>query len=527
MKKLFSLLLTVMLLMTCLTTVFADEDLFGKYEEPITITYLSTDLAMHGTSEYDAENPDRKSATENAWITGIKEYLNIDLQRIIAEDEVALNARINTGIASGDLPDIMRVRKDMFYVLAENGMLQELGDAYANYEHGDYLADIEKAFPDVLNVGTYEGQVLGYSYCGNFYNDSEVMHIRKDWLDKLGLNAPTTIDELIAVAQAFIDNKLGGDNTVGIEFYNKGDALMAPYGAIPGVWLQQDDGKYIYGDTTDGMKDALLKLQEIYKLGLIKSDFAVGDTTDEDIANGVCGILFGAAWREVTCVQTNYNNDPEAVWITLPIPTLDGQRVKQWTNAAINTLFCVNAKCEHPEALFKLIEFDNKMRFSADPDISKRFNVCEDGYQMWNLGPFRATNRADADLYKCQLITDGLANNTPTEEMDAFALSNYELCLKALNGDRAYLGRLNVFTDGYGIVRDLLAGGYLVPAYNGPTTENMTLYKDSINEALTSAEIKVIMGEDISVYENAVAAWYHSGGQAITDEVNEYYESLK
>ena len=38
--------------------------------------------------------------------------------------------------------------------------------------------------------------------------------------------------------------------------------------------------------------------------------------------------------------------------------------------------------------------------------------------------------------------------------------------------------------------------------------------------------IKVIMGEDISVYEQAVDTWYTSGGQAITDEVNEYYKSL-
>ena len=61
----------------------------------------------------------------------------------------------------------------------------------------------------------------------------------------------------------------------------------------------------------------------------------------------------------------------------------------------------------------------------------------------------------------------------------------------------------------------------------GPLTENMSLYQSSINEALDSAAVKVIMGEDISVYEKAVETWYASGGQAITDEVNAYYASFK
>lgn len=527
MKKLVSLLVAVCLVLSCLAAYADDADRFGKYDELVTVTYLSTDLAATGTSEYDANNPDRKSPTENAWITGVQEFLNIDLQRIIAEDGTALNARINTGIASGDLPDILRVSKTMFYVLAENEVLQPLDEVYANYAHKEYLSEIETTYPDVLKTGTYEGQVLGYSHCGNFYNGTTCLWIRQDWLDKLNLTAPTTLDELIEVAQAFVDNKMGGDNTVGIEFYDIGDAIMFPYGAIRGVWLEQEDGTYIYGDTADEMKPALLKMQEIYNKGLIKSDFAVGGTVDEDIANGVCGILYSQVWRGVTCIQTNFNNDPDAVWVPLAIPTLDGERVKQSTNASVGTLFCVNAEFEHPEALFMMIEFDNAMRFSPDPEICARFNVCEDGYQMWNISPFRDTIRADADLYKGQLIREGLKNGTPVEEMNAIAMSNYDLCLQAKNGNRAYLGRLICFTDGYEIIDPLLADGYLIGGYNGPVTENMTLYQSSINEALTSAEIKVIMGEDISVFEDAVAAWYQSGGQAITDEVTEYYQSLK
>lgn len=526
-KKLSLFLAIVFVLTGCLAGAFAAEvPEFGKFEEPIHITYLSTDQAATGTSNYDANDPTRKSPTENAWIDGYKEFLNIELERIIAEDSTALNARVNTGIASGDLPDIMLVDKSMFYVLAENGVLADLSEAYDNYAYKNYLTQIEESYPTLKQVGMYEGEMLGYGRCGNCYNGTAVLWVRQDWLDKVGKTIPTTIDELVDVAQAFVDAKLGGENTVGLEFYNIGDAIIAAYGAVMGAWNQQADGSYVKGDVMPEVKDGLLKMQEIYQKGLIKSDFAVAGTVDEDISNGVCGLLISEAWRGVTCIQTNFNNDPDAVWVPVQVPTLDGNPVKLYTNNTVGSFLCVNAEFEHPEALFMLVEFENAMRFSPDPEICARFNVCEDGYQMWNIGAFRDTIRADTDLYKGRLIREGLANNTPTEDMNAIALSNYELCLKAKEGDRAYLGRLIAFTEGYSVVDPLLDGGYLLGAYNGPITENMTLYEGSINEALKAAMIKVIMGDDISVYEEAVDTWYTSGGQAITDEVNEYYKSL-
>ncbi len=528
MKRGISLFLALaMLLGLCLASAYAEgESNFTPYDETVHITYLSTDLAATGTSQYDASNPDRKSPTENAWITGIKEALNIELERIIAEDDTALNAKVTTGIASGDLPDIMRVGKSMFYVLAENGVLMDLAPVYEAYGPKPYLDGIMETYPNVLVTGTYDGEVLGYSHCGNFYNGTHILWIRQDWLDKVNKEIPTTIDELIDVAQAFVDAKLGGEDTVGLEFYDYGNDIIAAYGALRDRWMLTEDGTYVYGDTMDAMKDGLMKMHEIYAAGLIKPDFAVAGTVDEDIANGICGILLSETWRGVTCIQTNFNNDPDAVWVPCAMPTLDGTPGLQATNASVNTFLCVNAECEHPEAMFMMIEFDNAMRFSPDPEICARFNVCPDGYQMWNISPFRDTIRADADLFKGRLIREALAAGTPVDEIDAIAMSNYDLCLQAVNGERAYLGRLICFTDGYQVVEPQLAAGNLVGGYNGPITENMTLYQGSINEALNAAEVKVIMEGDISVFDAAVATWYQSGGQAITDEVNAYYASL-
>ena len=530
MKKLVSLLL-------CLALTFAMSSAFaldlGKYDEPITVTYLSTDRNVPSVAPYDESNPARKSARENTWIDGYLETLGIKLDRIIAEDATALNARINTGIASGDLPDIMLCSKEMFNVLCQNDVLADLTEAYENYEHKDFLNQIETSFPAVLDAGKYKGRLMGYAMCGNMYNASDVLWVRQDWLDKVGMDVPATLDETIEVARAFKEAKLGGEDTIGLGFHSGNGAahigwMLAAYGSVVNTWMEQEDGSYVYGNTMDEVKPALLKLQELYAEGLIRDDFAVGDTIREDVANGRCGLYVADVTRGVIEIQTNFNSDPEADWHPYLQPTLDGNPVKEWTNAQTNSFYCVRKGFEHPEALFMLIEFSNQMRFSADPELSARFNVCEDGYQMWSLDAFRDTVRADTDLYKGELIAEGLANNTPDNEMNALALSNYQLCKAAkYDGARQYQGRLVAFVEGYGVTIPLLAGGYLCGSYNGPLTENMTLYESSINEALTAAMVKVVMGEDISVYEDAVATWYANGGEAITEEVNDYYQSNK
>ena len=103
----------------------------------------------------------------------------------------------------------------------------------------------------------------------------------------------------------------------------------------------------------------------------------------------------------------------------------------------------------------------------------------------------------------------------------------YGQCLKAKEGDRAMLGRLICQTEAYPLQNSLLEGGWLVPSYNGPLTETMSVYESTLRDDLRSAIAKVITGEDISVWEKAVQDWYANGGQTITDEVNEYYASQK
>ncbi len=526
MRKLITLILSLLLTFSMIVPALAQSsDPYGKYDEVIPLTVLSEDFKA-GNQNYDASDPTRASATQNNWITAYLDYLNIGVDRIIAEDEVALNAKISTLLSSGDLPDVIICGKEMATMLIENEVVQDLWPALNGYEQKNYL---ENCLDDsMFTFGEVDGKLFAFPITNNWYNSSQMLWVRQDWLDAVGMTAPTTIDELIGVARAFKEAKLGGDETIPLGIANNNPyydfrGILAAYGAVYDTWQPDENGVYEYGCVNENVAAGLLKLQEMYAEGLITGDFATGGTLSEDVANSKCGMYYATAWHSVTDLKTNMVNDPNANWICVPIPTLDGERVKQYTNGVAETFVLVTENCQYPEAIFKMMELEQKMYIDPDKDLLSTLYTADDGFLMWDLRIFRNFGRTDFDLYRSRLINEHLAVGDTSADVEPVIYDFYTQIEKALAGDRSLLGRYLCQTMAYPIDAALLAGGWLCPVYGGEMTENMMLYEESLYADLNSAMVKVIMGDDISVFNNAVDAWYQNGGQAITDEVNAYY----
>lgn len=529
MKKTLSFLMVLAMLVAMMVPALAETaDAYGRYAEPVKITILSKDFKT-GTTAYDSSDATRRSATENNWITAYKDYLNIEVERIIAEDDTALNAKISTSLASGDLPDFIICDKAMAAMLIENEVVQDLQPALDAYAEKNYLADCLD--PAMFTYGIVDGKMLAFPITNNWYNSTQLLWVRQDWLDQVGKTVPTTIDELIDVARAFRDAKLGGEDTVPLGMDNDNSSydyrwMAAAYGAVYDTWQVKEDGTYEYGCVNAGMEPALLKLQEMYKEGLMAPDFATGDSLSEDIANSRCGMYFATGWHSVTDLKTNMVNDEKSVWVCAAMPTLDGERVKQYTNGTASGFVLCTEGCENPEAIFKMMELEQQVYINPTDEQLPVLYTAEDGFLMWDLRIFRNFGRTDFDLYRSELINGHLAAGHTSAEVEPVIYDFYTQIEKALAGDRSLLGRYICQKDAYPIDAELLAGGWLCPAYGGPLTENMMLYEDSLYADLNAAMVKVIMGEDISVWTKAVEAWYANGGQDITDEVTEYYKSL-
>lgn len=97
--------------------------------------------------------------------------------------------------------DIVEVYTSTLLQYAAKGWLQPLDDLTSKYGSRYNLKDIS---PTLLKEFTYKGKLYGLP---NQVNVHEMVY-RKDIFDKLGLEAPTTFDELVADAQKIQDAKL-------------------------------------------------------------------------------------------------------------------------------------------------------------------------------------------------------------------------------------------------------------------------------------------------------------------------------
>lgn len=492
------LAVTIMLGMFC-TAEQADP--YGRYDEQISISFLATDKSA---AKYDSTMDGRESPYDNAWLEAYEKYLNIKIDRTVAEDETALNALISTLLASGDLPDIMYIPKSQFYVLAANDALADLEDVYKE-NAGNLVQDAVSTFSNALDTAYYNGKMLGFPVIKNVHNSQpKVLWIRQDWLNIVGMEIPTTMEELYDVAKAFKEAQLGGENTYGLAINGIEEGLVSGFGAVLNTWQPDENGHYVYGNTTDNVKDGLEFMQRLYSDGLIRSDFAVlaATATTEDIANGLVGMAYGDTTWGVLSIQTCYNNDPNAEWVSARIPSLTGEPTAQFTNKVIDAFLVVNKNCKNPEALFKMLELELHMYYEPTDEERLMYNTCEDGYLMENLRVIRLFGRASYNVLVCDKIVEGVKHNAET--IDPLAQSQYLNVKKGLAGDRTLKGRAYVYTDGYQLVKQLINEGNLVGGYNGPTTDNMTLYLETINTALNNTMLKIVMGDDVNTFDEAV-----------------------
>jgi len=129
-----------------------------------------------------------------------------------------------------------------------------------------------------------------------------ISHIRKDWLDKLGLEVPTNREELVSVLKAFKEQDPGGI----------GSENVIPWGLVPpdpGTVFEPDfwlfDAMYSFMDhdleknishtwpKREGLKEYLKWMHDLYQNGLIDREFATLSEDDKKrkIVNGQVGFF--------------------------------------------------------------------------------------------------------------------------------------------------------------------------------------------------------------------------------------------
>jgi hypothetical protein len=182
-------------------------------------------------------------------------------------------------VASGEIHGLVRTFSPADILkFIQDGSIEPL-DAYLKDN-----AVYQQKFASTGNVFTYEGQTwaINAGYTGNVF----ARYWRKDWLDKLGLNTPQTIDELYNAAKLMTEKDPDGNgkkDTVGItgasvawnlqDIFHAYDAKINNTGGGSVAW---DPVTQAWDDSMlkPGMVNALFMLNRLYTNGYLDNEFA-------------------------------------------------------------------------------------------------------------------------------------------------------------------------------------------------------------------------------------------------------------
>jgi putative aldouronate transport system substrate-binding protein len=177
----------------------------------------------------------------------IREKLNINLKLVAEPSSVNdQDAKITAAGAANKLPDVFMVNHDALYRLVQQGLVAPVDSLLPLMPERTktHYNDAERN-----KLATWGGVLYGMPDPGTLPHIDGLV-VRKDWLDKLNLKAPKTLDEFLTVAKAFTEKDPDGNgkaDSYGYCGYLEGtglvraglgtrfDWIFGAYGAA-GVW---------------------------------------------------------------------------------------------------------------------------------------------------------------------------------------------------------------------------------------------------------------------------------------------------
>ena len=263
----------------------------------------------------------------------IRDKLNINLKYVALPSGADGETKLNAAAAANALPDFFEPvsttsERNKLLDLNKQGLvapvdsLLPLMPTRVKTHYND---------PSSFSLAFLDGKQMGFVEKPNLPR-REGLVIRKDWLDKLGLKMPTTVDELITVAKAFTEKDPDGNgknDTYGIGGFfdgswGEGQRFAFIWGAygVPDLWNWGDPANFGLSIRTPEFRQALDKFRQINDAKIIDPDWATINRDEFRIRwpQGRYGIM----WEDFSALSSVANyakfdvNFPNGEWVSVP-----------------------------------------------------------------------------------------------------------------------------------------------------------------------------------------------------------------
>jgi len=338
----------------------------------------------------------------------VKDELNINLKVVLLPGTQAdQDTKINTAGASNSLPELFFVNRDSWYKITEAGLTANVDELLPLMPE---RTKTHYSDPNRNNQVIYNGSLYGLADPGNLVQ-TDAMVIRKDWLDKLGLEAPKTLDDFLAVAKAFTNDDPDGNgqkDTYGLCAFIDGSGLNAAgvgprfdfvYGAygVAGTWNLSGKDSFGLNVRNPNYMKATEFIKTMNDEGVIDPDWPTLKKDEFRVhwKQGKCGMMqenFAAL-----STKSNYAdfdaNFPDGEWVPFDPPTGPDGASSAGVTLTPARIYAVSQKA---------------MDEGKGPAIARLLEwMATDGYMLLAFGEEGVNYKLDANGY---VTTEGLAD---------------------------------------------------------------------------------------------------------------------
>jgi putative aldouronate transport system substrate-binding protein len=215
-------------------------------------------------------------------VTYVEDKFNVDLDIWNLENN-KYEALLELKLAQGEIPDLFRVRRHQDLLKYQRqGLLAEIPKDLLMKHAPGIMKAIQDYAPSYLDYGTIDEAYYGIPVVNptNIYRIPVVY--RQDWLEKLGLQTPETLEQFEEVIYAFANGDPDGNgvkDTYGLSIEGM-NVVFGAFGQIvfaDQLYFAEKDTGLVIGALEPEMKEALRYLRKWYKDGVIDPEFITGE----------------------------------------------------------------------------------------------------------------------------------------------------------------------------------------------------------------------------------------------------------
>jgi len=425
--------------------------------------------------------------------------------------------KLNIMMAANQAPDIcFTYTQSVVYNFVKQGGVTELNSLMSKYGQNltKYLGK------DVLSYGLFDGKQMFIPAMRTILANN-VEYIRQDWLDKLGMKAPTTTDEFYNTLVAFRDKNPGGVKGV-IPWGVGGDVNYNFSNLIKSFWtkMSEEDFAVLPDWQKPGNKEGVKFANKLYNEKLISPDFAIDKTakqSDSDNSNGKTGFMAGNFDTPLRSTPGIYDNLKKSVpgAVLTPVDAFTNYDGKHYKNQyTTNGMFIII-----PKASKNSVQAVKYLNWMADPKVT-----------------FFLQNGEEGTGYK---LVDGIPQLLPqTGDKQMYSPSNVDYCI-IYNGTQLGDPAKNV---------KAIAKSY--PGYEAEATKAMQIasvdafqyfwfdtprdsdakYAKSLLDKTAEMYAKLVTAKPADfdkLYDEQVKEYMANGGQAVKDESIKIYTAMQ